>query len=88
MDILIVCVNYNSYKELNNYLISIDESASIQEGVIHTDVVIADNSTDKEIIDLNSFSHISVKEVDLDNLGYLGGAQAIINNIENISRYK
>lgn len=88
MDILIVCVNYNSYKELNNYLISIDESVSIQEGVIHTDVVIADNSTDKEIIDLNSFSHISVKEVDLDNLGYLGGAQAIINNIENISRYK
>lgn len=86
--ILVVCVNYNSYEELNNYLLSIDNSASAVQGNNIVEVIIADNSSEKQDIDLNCFSRISVKQVGLDNLGYLGGAQSVINNIEDILQYK
>lgn len=85
--VLIVCVNYNSYKELHNYLLSIDRAASTICGTLHTDVIVADNSTEREKVDTTAFSYINVRQVLLDNLGYLGGAQSIINSIVTIQQY-
>ena len=88
MKILIVCVNYNSYDELRNYLQSVEKSASNVHGDLQVDVIIADNSSTREIVDCNCYVSINVKQVELPNLGYLGGAQAIINDKEDILLYK
>ena len=88
MKILIVCVNYNSYEELHNFLLSVDKSASNVKGDLQVDVIIADNSSTKENVDCSVYASINVKQVELPNLGYLGGAQAIINNTEHIQQYK
>lgn len=85
--VLIVCVNYNSYEELKNYLLSINNSASATQGRNQVDVIVADNSIKKQNLELNCFSHISVKLIRLENSGYLGGAQRIINDVENIYQY-
>lgn len=88
MKLLIVCVNYNSYSELRNYLQSVEMSASYVHSDLQVDVIIADNSTTREIVDCEVYASIHVKQVELPNLGYLGGAQAIINNKEDILQYK
>ena len=87
MKILIVCVNYNSYGELRNYLQSVEKSALNVQGDLQLEVIIADNSTQKEIVDCDIYKQIRVKQVELPNLGYLGGAQAIINNIDKPTQY-
>lgn len=87
MKILIVCVNYNSYDELRNYLQSVEKSASNVHGDLQVDVIIADNSTTREIVDCEVYASIHVKQVELPNLGYLGGAQAIINKLEDPTQY-
>ena len=46
MKLLVVCVNYNSYKSLTDYLISLDKSLENISNV-DVDVFIADNSTEK-----------------------------------------
>ena len=43
--ILILCVNYNSYKELNNYLQSIERAARVASEFVRVDVWIGDNTT-------------------------------------------
>lgn len=87
MKLLIVCVNYNSYDELCGYLHSVDKSASNVQDDLQLDVIIADNSSLKEVVDSSVYKYIRVKQVELQNLGYLGGAQAIINNVENPTQY-
>lgn len=42
---LILCINYNSYPQLENYIKSIDNTIKGRESV---DVYIADNSTNKK----------------------------------------
>ena len=39
---------------------------------------IADNSTQKQETDLSAFSHIGIEYLPLDNLGYFGGAAAVL----------
>lgn len=87
MKILIVCVNYNSYSELRQFLDSVEKSAENATDA-HVEVIIADNSTLYEDVDVTSFQTISVSQQKFDNLGYLGGASAVINNTQNISQYK
>lgn len=84
--ILIVCVNYNSYVELEKYLESIEKSARESKRVI-VEVVVADNSTIVRDFDTDRYKYINVKIQKLDNIGYLVGAQLIINNISNILDY-
>lgn len=87
MKILIVCVNYNSYPELKNYLASIETSVVACSLPCQVDVWVADNSSEKEVVDVAQYKHITVQVKPLDNLGYLGGAAAIINNLSNLSDY-
>lgn len=86
--ILIVCVNFNSYIELHAFLQSVEKSASTLCGAMQTDVIIADNSTEKENVACECYKSIHVKQMHFENLGYFGGAQAVINNIKDIEQYK
>lgn len=86
MNILIACVNYNSYPELNNYLVSIDRAAGVCSG-LSVSVVVADNSAERKDIDGSLYKNIQTEICILNNLGYLGGAQYVINKCENIRQY-
>lgn len=80
--VLIVAVNYNSYKELDSYLKTIEEAASgVGKAVV--DVTIADNSSNYIEIEASKYKHIGVRQVKFDNIGYLGAAQEIINKSYN-----
>lgn len=85
--ILIVCVNYNSYPELSDYLASIEASVAACPLPCRVDVWVADNSSEKEVVDTTQYKHIRVQVKPLDNLGYLGGAAAVINNLANLADY-
>jgi len=50
-------------------------------------VYIADNSIDKEQFDYTSDNIPDVSLIRLDNLGYLGGALRILNDVENVGEY-
>lgn len=84
--VLIVCVNYNSYTELTEYLSSVDRSALACDNV-KVDVIVADNSTEVKDVCISEFKNINIKVQKLDNLGYLPGAQSVINKVENITKY-
>ena len=86
MKVLIVCVNYNSYVELNSFLNSINKAARGIEGLT-VDVSVADNSNGKEIVKSSEFNNIQLSQFNYDNLGYLGGASAVINNLPNVLDY-
>lgn len=87
-NILFVCVNYNSYSELERFLFSIDKSfSSLSDKNVMIEVFIADNSTKAQDIDLSTFKNFTVQILKLNNLGYLGGAAVIVNGIENIKSY-
>lgn len=86
MKVLIVCVNYNSYMELAKYLASIDRSNKGVDGVT-VDVYIADNSNGKERVVNTQYENIRVEQYDFDNLGYLGGASAVVNNLPDVENY-
>lgn len=87
MRLLIVCVNYNSYKELHQYLLSVNEAAAHVRGFFQVDVIVADNSTEKQDLATGVYDSIGVRLVVLENKGYLGAAQTVINATENILQY-
>ncbi len=72
MKIVILCVNYNSYKEMNDFLKSIENAAQkIGENNTIT-VVVADNSEKPQ--DFNNNGKLSVDVIQThENLGYFGG---------------
>ena len=86
MRIAVVCINYNSYNELEKYLASIDRSNKGVDGVT-VDVFIADNSNGKESVVNTQYENIHVVQYNFDNLGYLGGASAVINNLPDVENY-
>ena len=84
MKLLIVCVNYNSYESLLDYLESLDKSLA-NIGDVTVDVFIADNSTEKENFVFSS-KNFTYKLLQFPNLGYFGGAFEVINSL-NPSEY-
>lgn len=86
--ILIIPVNYNSYYSLKSYLESIEISLNaVGKSELAVDVVVADNSSEKETID-NSYKYIRKFEViSIDNKGYFGGAFEVYNSIKSIVQY-
>ena len=86
MKVLIVCVNYNSYNELNNYLLSIDKACTNSPS---TDVslIVADNSTEVQNLDSGLYKSFVLEQRIQGNLGYLPGAANVINNISTISSF-
>ena len=87
MKLLIVCVNYNSYTELHQYLLSVNEAAARVRGDTQVDVIVADNSTEKQDFATGVYDRIGVRIIVLENKGYLGSAQTVINTTEDILQY-
>lgn len=86
-NIAVICVNYNSYSELQNYLYSLD-NAIVSESLECTfDVYVVDNSSNKKTIDLHGLKNIIPKIIQLENNGYFGGAFYVINNLVEIQKY-
>lgn len=81
--ILIICVNYNSYNELLDYLESIDKANSHPKKTALIDIFIADNTTaNNKLIDTSIYKNINVMNKPFqENLGYLGGVNRIIKEI-------
>jgi GT2 family glycosyltransferase len=87
MNILIICVNYNSYDKLINYINSINNAylfCSSESLVI--DVVIADNSDNYFSINIDQIQ-INYKQYKTgNNLGYIGAVHLSIKKL-NINLY-
>ncbi len=86
MKILIVAVTYNSYLELSSYLTSIEKAVERCPGA-EVIVCVADNSVDKKSIESSHYKYIKVDVTSLDNKGYLGGAQYVINSRTDLSTF-
>lgn len=71
--IAVYCVTYFSYKELYNYLQSL-ENAIANVSDISLSVFVADNTTDEyQQIDFSPFSHLNATQFPFhENLGYFG----------------
>ncbi len=89
--ILFLCVNYNSYDELNNYLFSIEKAYTNYKDELKIDVLVADNTVDGH--GLIDYSELKSVTVDLkpyhENLGYLGAIMRLINDkgAESVKSY-
>lgn len=86
--ILIIAVNYNSYKELHTYLQSIEEAVINTTIDCKVDVYVADNSLVKKQINKYAYCNFELNIVFLDNLGYFGAAFYVVNNLVYINQYK
>ena len=74
LNILFICVNYNTYDELNNFLRSVEQAYNQLADDTKVSFLVIDNSTDyAEIVPNYSFKLIQEKTD--DNLGYFGGFQ-------------
>lgn len=73
--ILITCVNHNSYKELKTFLSSINNAAKRAERQCHVVVLVADNSDKKETISTAYYSSILCYVYSVANNGYINSAQ-------------
>lgn len=86
--ILFIPVNFNSYSELDSYLSTIDTSALKQEAShLSVDVIIADNSTQKQSIDDTRYSRLNISVREYENPGYFGGGLSVYNGVNQISKY-
>lgn len=80
--ILILCVNYNSYEELGNYLHSIDVAAKKVCDLFVIDVFVGDNTTENQQQILTDYTFMNVRVFPYyKNLGYVGCATAMLNEI-------
>lgn len=80
--ILILCVNYNSYRELNNYLQSLETAAKAASQLVSVDVFVGDNTTvnQQEILKDYNYIHVSVFPY-YQNVGYIGCASAMFHEL-------
>lgn len=84
--IIIVCVNYNSYKELSLYLESINNAMNnVTDSIVH--VAIADNSSQRESISAEKYENLEINQYFQSNLGYLPGACNVLNNYVEVKEY-
>ena len=73
--VLIACVNHNSYSELDNFLHSVDVAASHVQNTCKVVVLVADNSTEKQDINTDTYANIHCIKLLVANMGYLNSAQ-------------
>lgn len=80
---LILCVNYNSYQELDIYTKSIMSAVTKYAGRLYIDIKIADNTTENiSKFEINGQSNVGVQVYSFNqNLGYMGGVMSIIKNM-------
>lgn len=83
MKVLILCVLYNSYNVIYDYIKSLQNAKKCLQNDIDVDVVIIDNSEKKIDFDKN-FNGINTIKIDSDkNLGYFGGIEFGIRKLYN-----
>ncbi len=80
MKIALICVNYNSYESLSKYISSIN--VALRNTNIFLQIFIADNSTDKKIIDTIKDLHIIYHS--FPNVGYFGAVKKVLQSNPNI----
>ncbi len=85
-ELLLICVIYNSYKELEAYMASICR-AKRKSCNTNITVYIADNSSQFQEVNIEKYPEINAYHVRFDNLGYMGAAQSVVNNMVDISYY-
>ena len=76
--VLISCVTHNSYKELGDYLETINSAAQKASDICTVSVVVADNSTTKKKVDISKYTNINIEIKEVENLGYFGSSQKSI----------
>lgn len=81
MKVSIICVNYNSYEQLRKYLASLQFSFEKSRGIL-LEVFCADNSSIKQQVKFDLPFRFEIMQ--FDNLGYFGGALAIINSRKTV----
>lgn len=80
--ILIVCVSYNSYKVLYEYIRSIDVAAKEALDIAEVVVAIADNTYENFEDILPEVRHIEIKVFPYHkNWGYMGGIVAVLQDL-------
>lgn len=77
--ILLICVNYNSYNALQSFLESVNHAAKSAIDVCSVRVLIADNSTHKQIVDINQYTHIESGYYACENAGYIGTVEKLLD---------
>lgn len=87
-NIILICVNYNTYDELSCYLRSIEVSYKHNSSSINLKVIVADNS-DKKLQIENQNNSFELEQVYTDNnLGYFGAiSYAIKKSKVTLSTY-
>jgi GT2 family glycosyltransferase len=80
---LVLCVNFNSYTELNDYYDSIEKAALHAIDKASVDVMVADNSTVEiqKVEDRNTPNFSSKLYCYNKNLGYMGGIMQLIEDV-------
>ena len=86
--ILIVAVNYNSYKQLDGFIESCSKAYSNSECDFELFIKIADNSPIHQSVSYKKYVNINIEVQKKDNLGYFGGAFSIINSLTDLRQYK
>lgn len=72
MNILMICVNYNSYREVNDYLDSISRAFDNSAQKINLKVIVVDNSVNTTKL-VGRFAYRVIQLFPKENLGYLKG---------------
>lgn len=85
--ILIVAVNYNTYELLYQFVDKAIISMKACEEPLSLKIIVADNSSKREEIDTDCYQCVNLEVYKLNNLGYFGGAQYVINKVDNIQDY-
>lgn len=73
MDILIVCVNYNSWDKLDTYLASLDRAIGCCSFNVNLKVIVADNSIERRSLKNRKWNFGVEHHYTSGNIGYLGG---------------
>jgi len=86
MKLIFLCVNFNSYFELKEYLDSIIFAANKKmEHCLNIEIFISDNSSNYEDFDINALAKSRFVKISMlshqQNLGYLGGVDKIIRSL-------
>lgn len=88
--VLLLCVSYNSYKVLYEYIKSIDIAAKKALNIAEVVVAIADNTNENFQKISPEVQHIEIKVFPYHkNLGYIGGAEAVLKDLgrEYVSQF-
>ena len=82
-----IAVNYNTYDLLYHFIDNTIESMKACKESLSLKIIVADNSSNREEIDTVPYQCVNLEVYQLNNLGYLGGAQYVINSLKNIQDY-